>query len=133
MSKWAEIGGSSARGTAQAPVPTPSFTIEDSLSIGKHNHAPLVATLYSHSSRGSGRCRSRKPQAPGPRWIHPSTGRWHLLLPVPRQSHDPKDHGHRPPGNGQDRAGVLPAHAASARSVGGERTLDRDGRQHVSP
>ncbi len=32
----------------------PSFTIEDSLSIGKLNHAPLVATLYSHSSRGSG-------------------------------------------------------------------------------
>jgi len=42
--------------TGGTPVPTrtPSFTIEDSLSIGKHNHAPLVATVYSYSSPGSG-------------------------------------------------------------------------------
>ncbi len=44
-----------------------------------------------------------------------------------------QDHEHRARGDGQDRAGILSAGAASARAVGSERPLGGDGRQHVPP
>src|SRR5713101_1918661 len=77
-------------------------------------YAALVTTVYPHSARGPGRCRGRQPQVPAARGIHPPTRRRNLFLFVSRPAFDPEDHQHRPPGDGQDRAGVLPACAQSS-------------------
>ncbi len=57
----------------------------------------------------------------------------HLLLSFSRPTLVQQNHGHRPPGDGQDRPGVLPAGIASARTLGSQRPLVGDGRQPVSP
>ena len=83
------------------------------------NYASMVRTLYSYIARGAGGCRSRQPQIPGAGGIHSSACGGNLFVSVSRQPVVQQDHGHRARGDGQDRAGVFFAGAASAGSLGG--------------
>ncbi len=96
-------------------------------------HASLVSTLHPHPPRSPRRRRSRQPQAPAPRRLHPPARRRHLQLPPPRQPLPQQDHRHRPRRDGQDRPGVPPPRPQPARDLGGVRPLGRHGREHVPP
>src|SRR5450432_2931118 len=114
-------------------APPPSFTIENSTPTGELHYASLVHSLHPHPPRSPRRRRSRQPQIPSPRRLHPPTRRRDLLLPLLRPAFAQQNHGHRPPGNGPNRPGILPPRPQPARSLGSQRPLVPHGRQHVPP
>ena len=63
---------------------------------GKARHAIAMhrwsQALHSHPSRSPCRRRSRQPQAPAPRRLHPPAWRRHLQLSLSRQPVDQQDH-----------------------------------------
>ena len=66
--------------------------------------------------------------------LHPPARRRNLLVSSAGAAHDAQDHEHHPRGAGRcRRAGVFPARASSGGSLAGNRTMDRHGRNHVSP
>src|SRR5260370_11730948 len=88
--------------------------LESMIRIYNTFYALLVTTVYPYSARGPGRRRGRKPQIPAACRIHPPARIGHLLLFVSWPALDSEDHEHRPPGNGQIRAGLLSSCAQSA-------------------